>query len=448
LRTVVRAAAILLALVALPAAVGGAVAAVNLNSVYQPPGAAGNVAPAPRPFNPTLPTAVVVFGAEGTNVADALGPYEVLATTGRFNVLTAGPTTGPVPTMGGLDLVPDVSFDQVPERLGGRAANVVVTPAMHRTDEPAVLAFLRRQRDGGALILSICWGAGVAAAAGALDGHNATSHWFRLDGLGEKHPRVRWQRGVRYVDDGSVVSTAGVLSGIDGTLRVVERFAGRSMAAYAARAVGWRHYSPGAPASIPVRGFGFGDAIAGVNLLYRWDAPMVGVLLTEGVGEMELASVFGTYTEATFAARTLALSSGASAVRSRHGLTFVPRATLASAPSLERLLVPGAAVAARRDAAAAQGLTPTYVHAEPGFAFDAPLRDIAATVDVPSATWRAKLLEYPVGTLTLTGPDFPWGRALRPLALGLIGLAMLLAVAAVMRAHGRWRSVPKAEPRT
>ncbi|OKI56407.1 hypothetical protein A6A27_30295 [Micromonospora sp. CB01531] len=436
-RVVVRIGAVVLALAVLPVSVGATVAAVNTRSVYAPAPSPGAPAPVSRPFDPALPTAVVVLGAEGANIADAFGPFEVLAVTGRFNVPTAAPTPTPVTLTGGLDLVPDVTFESLATRLGGRAADVVVVPAMPRTDEPAVLDFLRRQADGGALMLSVCWGGGVTAAAGVLDGHTATSHWYYLDGLEKDFPDVRWQRGVRYVDDGQVVSTAGVLSGIDGTLRVIERLAGTQVAAAAAEAVGWRHYSPGTPLPIPVQRFGVRDAIAALNLSYRWDAPTAGVLLTEGVGELELASVFVTYTEAVYAARTLALSPGAATVRSRHGLTFVPRATLAEAPQLDRLLVPGAAAAARHDAPATHDLGPTYLHAAPGFAFDGPLRDIAANLDVASAAWRAKLLEYPAGDITLTGPGWPWDRTLRPIVLALAGLALLAGGLAVQRRRAR-----------
>ncbi|OKI53652.1 DJ-1/PfpI family protein [Micromonospora sp. CB01531] len=437
-RAVVRLGAVVLALAVLPVSVGATVATMNQRSVYAPPALSpGAPAPASRPFDPTLPTAVVVLGAEGAHAGDTLGPFEVLAVTGRFNVLTAAPTPAPVALTGGLDLVPDVTFESLTTRLGGRAADVVVVPAMPRTDEPAVLDFLRRQADDGALILSVCVGGEVAAAAGVLDGHTATSHWYYLDGLEKDFPDVRWQRGVRYVDDGQVISTAGVLSGIDGTLRVIERLTDTQVAAAAAQAVGWRHYSPGTPLPIPVQRFGPGDAIAALNQSYRWDAPTAGVLLSDGVGELELASPFTTYTEAVYAARTLAVSPGATTIRSRHGLTFVPRATLADAPQLDRLLVPGAAAAARHDAPTTHDLQPTYLHATPGFAFDGPLRDIATNVDVPSAAWRAKLLEYPTGDITLTGRGWPWERTLRPVVLALAGLALLAGGLAVHRRRTR-----------
>jgi hypothetical protein len=63
----------------------------------------------------------------------------------------------------------------------------------------------------------------VLGAAGLLDGRDATSHWYRLPELEQGHPEVNWQRGIRYIDDGHVITTGGLLSSVDGTLRVIER---------------------------------------------------------------------------------------------------------------------------------------------------------------------------------------------------------------------------------
>jgi hypothetical protein len=122
-RAVVRIGAVVLALAILPVSVGAAVATVNKRSVYAPAPSPGPPTPASRPFDPALPTAVVVLGAEGAHAGDTLGPFEVLAVTGRFNVLTAAPTPAPVTLSGGLDLVPDVTFESLATRLPGRAAD-------------------------------------------------------------------------------------------------------------------------------------------------------------------------------------------------------------------------------------------------------------------------------------------------------------------------------------
>jgi putative intracellular protease/amidase len=366
--------------------------------------------------NPTKPTAVVVVGALGAEVSDVLAPYEILAATDRFNVYTVGPHRGPVPLTGGLDLVPDLTFDELAARA---APDLVVVPALPDVGEPTtapVTEWLRTQADRGAQLLSICSGAGVLASAGLLDGRPATSHWMRLGGLESAYPDVEWVRGQRFVDDGDVVTTAGILSGVDGTLHVVERLMGPAVARDAAAAIGWRHYGAGAPTTteLPVP-----DAAAIVNAGYRWNPPTIGVALTEGVGEIELASVFDTHV-LSLAARTLAVTADGGPVHSRHGLTFLPRADLTSAaPGLDRLLVPGVA----RGVPASDGLVPEYVHDRPGFAFDATVAELARSTDVATARWAAKVLELPTDGLALDGPAWPWDPTLVLVALVLPGAA-------------------------
>ena len=431
---------IAIAAVAPPAVMGATTAAAYKDAVYEPPtdvtvpaSVRGGTAPA---HDPARPTAVVLVGNEGANAGDTLPPYETLAATGRYNVYTVAPKRQRVTLTGGLDLVPDFDFADLDARLAGHVPDVVVVPAMPDAtagSSRALRTWLARQSADGALVLVVCQGADVAAAAGVLDGHDATSHWFRISSLQDRYPQVRWQRGTRYVDDGNVITTGGVLSGIDGTLRVIERLQGRAVATAAATAVGWPHYSPGTPAPLPMSRFGVRDMIAGVNLSFR-SHPDIGVVLTDGIGEIELASTFTTYSDVSYVARTVALgAAGTAPVRSRHGLVFVPRSGLADARDLDRVVVPGADAARRHDPAldararAALGLRPEYIHAEPGFAFIPVLRDLARTVDVPTARWRAKTLEYPADGLDLTGPGWPWGNTLLPVLYSLFGLGVLAA---------------------
>lgn len=439
---------IVVAVVAPPAVVGTVNAVTYLPTVYRPP--ADVSVPASLQgvqvpvHDPTKPTAVVLVGNAGANVADALGPYETLAASGAFNLYTVAPKWQRVTLTGGLDLVPDLDFAELNGRLGGGVADVVVVPAMPDATAPssaALRTWLAAQADGGALVLSVCQGAEVAAAAGVLDGHDATSHWFHLGGLEDRYPQVRWHRGTRYIDDGPVISTGGVLSGIDGALRVIERLRGGQAASAAATAVGWTHYSPGTPQPLPQSSFGPHDMITGVNLSFR-SHDNIGVLMTDGVGEIELASIFITYNDVSYIARTVALGvDGTRPVRSRHGLVFLPRQGLFDARNLDRLMVPGADAARTHDPAldsrvrAELGLSPQYIHAEPGFAFVPVLRDMARTVDVPTARWRAKTLEYPVQELNLTGPGWPWGPTLLPLLYSLIGLVLVAGVWLVLRAR-------------
>ncbi|MCD2441776.1 DJ-1/PfpI family protein [Agromyces sp. SYSU K20354] len=432
MRAFLKVVVVVLAAVALPAALGAPAVVGALTSLNAP--RTDGVSPAPEPVahDPAKPTAVVVVGEQGAVVSDTLAPYEILATTGAFNVYTVAPATHPVPLTGGLDLVPDLTFDELDEVLGG-SADVVVIPAMPDVGRPTiepVTDWLADQAAGGALLLSICNGSGVLASAGLLDGRTATAHWLRVDEFERTYGAVDWVRGTRYVDDGDVVSTAGILSGIDGTLRIVERLVGADAAAEAARGIAWPFYHRDGAARLEQAQLAPADAVVGLNTAFSWGREGIGVLLSDGVGEIELASVFDTYGQ-SLAVRTVAIGEGA--VRSRHGLTFVPRAE--TAVGLDRLVVPG-----RTEHEPVPGMAPEYPHREAGFAFDAVLRDLARTTDVATAEWTAKVLEYPVDALALEGPAWPWAETFRPLLLAGVGVLAALGAFALARARRRGRS--------
>lgn len=425
MRAVLRIVVLVLAALALPAALGAPAVIGALAALNAPRTDGASASPEPTAYDPAKPTAVVVVGDRGAVVSDTLAPYEILATTGAFNVYTVASGAHPVPLTGGLDLVPDLTFAGLENLLGG-TADLVVVPAMpdvgQATTKP-VTDWLTTQANGGAVLLSVCNGSGVLASAGLLDGHRATAHWLRIGEFEGRYPAVEWVRGTRYVDDGAVISTAGILSGIDGTLHVVERLIGADAAADAAEAIGWRHHHPDGPAPMEQARLGASDAVVAFNTAFGWDRPTAGVLLTDGVGEIELASVFDTYGQ-SLAVGTLAV--GAGPVQSRHGLTFVPRAETAA--GLDRLVVPGTA-----GHAAVAGPEPVHPHHGSGFPFDGVLQDLARITDVATARWTAKVLEYPIDDLALSGPAWPWAETLRPIGLAAVGVLTALGVFALVR---------------
>ncbi len=413
MRAFLRIVVVALAALALPAALGTPAVIGAITALNAPRTDGVSPAPAPVTHDPAKRTAVVVVGDKGAVVSDTLAPYEILAMTGAFNVYTVASEAHPVPLTGGLDLVPDVTFAGLEDLLGG-SADVVVVPAMPDVGQPTntpVTDWLGAQAKGGALILSVCNGSGVVASAGLLDGHEATAHWLRIDEFERRHPAVDWVRGTRYVDDGDVISTAGILSGIDGTLHVVERLIGTDAAAAAAAAIGWPHLHPGGPAPLEQEQLEPSDAVVAFNTAFGWDRSTTGVLLTDGVGEIELASVFDTYGQ-SLAVGTVAVGMGP--VQSRHGLTFVPRAETAT--GLDRLVVPGTS-----EHDAVDGPEPLHPHHGRGFPFDGVLQDLARTTDVATALWTAKVLEYPVDDLALAGPAWPWVETIRALGLAVLG---------------------------
>jgi hypothetical protein len=266
-----------------------------------------------------------------------------------------------------------------------------------------------------------------------LDGRPATAHWLRFTGLDSRYPQVQWVRGQRVVDDGNVVTTAGILSGVDGTLHVVERLLGADVAADAAAAVGWRHYGTGSPPPVtPSRALP--NPVAIVNAGYRWDPPTVGVVLTDGVGEIELASVFDAHAW-SLATRTLAVTVDGRPVQSKARAHLPasrrprelhararPRARTRHRGSRGRTVVP-----------VPGGPVPEYVHDRRGFAFDATVTDLARSTDVATARWTAKVLELPTEGLDLAGSAWPWAPTALLLVLTLLGAGAVVGTRAALR---------------
>lgn len=98
-----------------------------------------------------------------------------------------------------------------------------------------LLAALRRAVDRGARVLSVCTGAFVLGAAGLLDGRHCTTHWRHSDALARRHPRALVDPDVLYVDEGSVVTSAGTAAAIDACLHIVRQEHGPEIANRIAR---------------------------------------------------------------------------------------------------------------------------------------------------------------------------------------------------------------------
>ena len=160
---------------------------------------------------------------DGVEELDFAGPYEVLAAWARFSereisVQTVAESAEPITCAHGLRVIPDSSWADA-----GRL-DLLVLPGGNTQPLQADEGFLERMRalaGGGTLMASVCTGALVYAKAGLLDGRPATTHWSSLDKLGDFGARV--DRDARFVDDGEIVTAAGVSAGIDMALHLVAR---------------------------------------------------------------------------------------------------------------------------------------------------------------------------------------------------------------------------------
>ncbi len=197
--------------------------------------------PGDRPgvtLRPPVRIAIVIY--DGFDELDAIGPYEVLrnATRGGADVSVELVTREPVERVTashGLALAPqavlDTSYDWVivPGGGWGERADVGAWGEAQRGDLPASI---RRAREDGAAIASVCTGAMLLAAAGITTGRPATTHHSALDDLAAQGAEVVRER---VVDDGDLLTAAGVTAGIDLALWLVEREWGARLADRIAR---------------------------------------------------------------------------------------------------------------------------------------------------------------------------------------------------------------------
>ncbi|MCC7372467.1 MAG: DJ-1/PfpI family protein [Chloroflexi bacterium] len=422
---------LLLAFVLPPLLIGGANAArASLSMRSGPPAPLDTPLPERPAHDPSKLTAVVVAGNVATESSDLMGPYETLVTSGRFNVYVAAPERILSPLFpGDLSIVPHYSFAEYDAAFGGKV-DLVVVPYIPQADaeDAAVARWIRAKADSGSTLLSICAGALAVAESGAIDGRSSTTHHFSIS-LGERqYPAVHWVRGQRYVDDGQFISSAGVTSGVDATLHTLDRMFGRATALHTAQAIGYPHTRFLDDTALTIR---LRDDTGVWPSFYTVDRAEIGLLFYDGVRELEIASVIDAYPR-TMAAAIRTLAAERTIVRSQHGLDLVPRADLSTAPALDRLLVPGSgpvgddAAAVQAWAAQQNGLAVEMIHAAGGYPYDATLRDIARAHGAGVAAAVANTLEYPTRDLVLDGPAVRLDLLVRPLVLGLLGLAAAL----------------------
>ena len=189
---------------------------------------------------------IVLFA--GVEELDAIGPWEVLAYWTRsfpedlYTVSALSASGGLVRCANGLVVQADHSYADAP------AYEVLVYPGGQGTQpqihDQAQLDWVRRRRGNVPLMTSVCTGSLVYAAAGLLKGRPATTHWRSLDLLAELDPTIDVRADERFVDDGDIITSAGISAGIDMALHLVKRLAGIERAREVRRGI---QYDPTPP---------------------------------------------------------------------------------------------------------------------------------------------------------------------------------------------------------
>ncbi|HYH23180.1 MAG TPA: DJ-1/PfpI family protein [Azospirillum sp.] len=324
-----------------------------------------------KPPKRRRPLVAIIGINDATETTDYLMPYGVLRRADVADVVALATGPGPVTLYPALTVEPQATVADFDARHPD-GADYVIVPAMSRDDDPAALQWIRSQAAKGAIVVGICAGAKVVGAAGLLDGKRATTHWYYLDALRDRHPAIRYVADRRLVVDQGVATTTGITASMPMSLTLIEAIAGRDKARAVGRDLGLAHWDA-RHASDAFR-FTRPFALTAIgNRLAVWNHERLGIELAPGIDEVSLALVADAWSR-TYRSRAVTFAGTAGAQRTRNGIGVVPDRVATSWPTEERI--------------------PAIGDRPPAHALDQALHGIAARYGTRTADFVAMQLEY------------------------------------------------------
>jgi putative intracellular protease/amidase len=325
-----------------------------------------------KPPKRRRPLIAIVGINDSSETTDYLMPYGILRRADIADVLALGTKPGPVTLFPALTVEPQATvadFDvQYPE-----GADYVIVPAMSRDDDPVVLQWIKSQAAKDAIIIGICAGAKVVGNTGLLDGKRATTHWYYLKELRDKHPAIHYVGNRRLVVDQDVATTTGITASMPMSLTLIEAIAGKDKAEAVGRDLGLSHWD----ARHDSNAFQFTRPFALTaihNTLSFWNREQFGIELVSGIDEVSLALVADAWSR-TYHSRVVIFADTAGARQTRNGMRILPQEVAASWPT-KRML-------------------PAIRELQPAKALDQALVGIEARYGMRTADFVAMQLEYP-----------------------------------------------------
>jgi putative intracellular protease/amidase len=324
-----------------------------------------------KPPKRQRPLIAIVGINDATETADYLMPAGILRRADIADVVLLATGPGPVQLYPALKVEPDSTVADF-DALHPQGADYVIVPAMSRDDDPTVLEWLKIARAKGAVIIGVCAGAKVVAEAGLLDGKRATTHWYYLEELLDRHPTIEYVPNRRFVIDDGVVTTTGITASIPLSLALIEAIAGREKAEVVARDVGFGTWDVSHDSSAFEFTRPFAVTVLG-NAMAFWNREQLRIELSSELDEVSLVLVADAWSR-TYRSRAVTFANTADPRQTRNGIRIVPDQVAASSP--------------------AKQLLPTIETRSPAQALDRALREIRARYGSSTSNVVAMQLEY------------------------------------------------------
>lgn len=298
--------------------------------------AAATVA-AMRPPKRSRPVVAVVAANDGTETTDYIVPYAVLSRSGVADVVALATKARPIKLMPALTVQPQATTADFDTRYP-TGADYVIVPALHRRDDPTVVAWIKKQSALGATIVGVCSGVKTVSAAGLLSGRAATGHWDDVAQLRKANPTMRYLPDRRYVADRGIVTTTGVSASLPVSIALVEAIAGRGRAQEVASAFNLASWDAGhSSAAFRLDRAAVRTAVG--NRIAFWKRESIGVPVSSGVDDVALAFTADAWSR-TYRSKAYTVTSSTAPVVTRAGLTLLPDRTSENRRSLVMLEPP------------------------------------------------------------------------------------------------------------
>lgn len=185
-------------------------------------------------------TTICFYLYNGVEILDFAGPMEVFSYAG-FKVFTVSKTKAPLTSQGILKVIPEYSITDAPPAdifaVFGGDDEVA-------TDDPEMISWIKSRDKATKSYFSVCTGAFILGKAGLLDNLQVTTFHRSIENLQRAVPSAKVLRNVRYVDNGRIITTAGISAGIDGALHLVAKLKGKEAAMKVAAHMEYDKYQP------------------------------------------------------------------------------------------------------------------------------------------------------------------------------------------------------------
>lgn len=191
-------------------------------------------------LQPRNPKRVAIFLYQNVELLDFAGPGEVFSAAG-FETYTVSVDGKELMSQGFVKIQPAYAISNAP------APDIIVVPGGSSgpsANDTRVIDWIKKNNNNGSSFMSVCTGAFILAKAGLLENKRVTTHWGSTESLSKSLPSATVLEDTRFVDNGSVITTAGVSAGIDGALHFVSRIKGLEAAKRTARYMEYDKWNP------------------------------------------------------------------------------------------------------------------------------------------------------------------------------------------------------------